>query len=211
MKRFDNHVFALTGGIATGKSTVAAMFKDLGACIVDTDIIARKVVEPGMPAITEIKKHFGNNVFDNHGHLDREAMKKKIINNPETKNMLNSIMHPYILNMTIDEVKKHLSEKKSSPIIIDIPLLYEAGWQSAFKSVILVFTNRDIQLKRLMKRDAMDKDMAQGMLSIQMDIQDKKRLADYIIDNSFGIDSTRKQVSDLFAVLIEKCKKSHDI
>ncbi len=207
MKHFNDHVFALTGGIATGKSTVAAMFKDLGAYIVDTDLIAKKVVEPGMPAIIEIKKHFGDSVFDNHGHFDRGAMKKKIIKDPETKNLLNSIMHPYILNMTIDETQKRLSEKKPSPIIIDVPLLYEAGWQNGFKSVILVFTSRDIQLKRLMKRDVIDQDMAQGMLSIQMDIKEKKGLADYLIDNSFAIDSTRKQVNDIFAVLMERCKK----
>jgi len=208
MKQFNDHVFALTGGIATGKSTVADILKDLGACIVDTDLIARKVVEPGMPAIIEIKKHFGDSVFDNNGHFDRQAMKKKIIKNPEAKNMLNSIIHPYILSMTMDETQKRLFEKKSSPIIIDIPLLYEVGWQSNFLFVILVFAGREIQLKRLMERDAMDRDMAQGMLSIQMNIEEKKKLADYVIDNSSGIASTRKQVNDLFAVLMERCKGS---
>ncbi|HPA70984.1 MAG TPA: dephospho-CoA kinase [Spirochaetota bacterium] len=192
--------FALTGGIATGKSTVAKMLAEKGCHIVDTDLIAREVVEPGTPGLTEIAEKFGAGVLNGDGTLDREAMRQLIIHDPEKREVLNGITHPRINEIVFNQIKKHYA-KDSLPIIIDVPLLFEAGWHTIFGTVILVYVPVAVQVERLMARDGLARQMAEKTLTFQMGIEEKRKLATYVIDNSGTLDATSRQVEELFGKL----------
>ncbi len=192
--------YALTGGIATGKSVVAKMLADRGCHVVDTDLIARDVVGPGTAGLAEIADIFGRDVLNSNGTLNREAMRQIIINDPARREALNTITHPRIKERVMSLIEEH-SAKDSMPIIIDVPLLFEVGWHSIFKRVILAYVPVAIQLERLMARDRLTREMAEKTLTFQMGIEEKRGLADYIIDNSGTIEETSRQVDELFVKL----------
>jgi len=189
--------FALTGGIATGKSTVAKMLAEKGCRIVDTDLIAREVVEPGTPGLADIAEKFGKDVLNVDGTLNREAMRDLIIRDPEKRNILNGITHPRINDRVLELIGEH-SAKGSMPIIIDVPLLFEAGWHKIFSTVILVYVPVPVQVERLMARDRLTREMAEKTLTFQMGIEEKRKLATYVIDNSGTVGETARRVDELF-------------
>lgn len=201
-----NDCFGLTGGIATGKSTVAGMLKELGCRIIDTDLIAREVVQPGQPALKEIAERFGNEVLNKEGTLDREALRRIIIDDPKKREMLNAITHPRIGLEVLRQVDEYRAEKSGMPIIVDVPLLYEAGWHTLFPTVILVYVPVEVQIERLMRRDRLSKEEAEKTLTFQMSIEEKKKRASFIIDNSGTVEETREKVRELFEKLREKIK-----
>ncbi len=202
-----NDCFGLTGGIATGKSTVAGMLNELSCRIVDTDLIARQIVEPGQPALREIADLFGTEVLNDEGALDRERLRRIIIDDPKKREYLNAITHPRIGLEVLREVNEFRAEGSGSPIIVDVPLLFEAGWHTLFTAVILVYVPVHVQIERLMLRDRLTREEAKKTLTFQMNIEEKKRMASYIIDNSKTFEQTRQQVKELFDVLVEKMKK----
>lgn len=194
--------YALTGGIATGKSTVAKMLAEKGCHIVDTDLIAREVVEPGTPALVEIAEKFGTGLLNPDGTLNREAMRELIIHNAEKRDVLNGITHPRINEKVQEQIRDH-SAKDRMPIIIDVPLLFEAGWHKIFSTVILVYVPVAVQMERLMARDRLTRHMAEKTLTFQMGIDEKRKLAMYIIDNSGSLDETGRRVDELFRKLTD--------
>ncbi len=202
-----NDCFGLTGGIATGKSTVAGMLEELGCRIIDTDLIARRIVEPGQPALKEIAEQFGTEVLNDAGMLDRERLRRAIIDDPKKREQLNAITHPRIGLEVLREVNEFRAEESGMPIIVDVPLLFEAGWHTLFPAVILVYVPVHVQIERLMLRDKLTREEAEKTLTFQMHIEEKKNMARYIIDNSKTFDQTRQQVKELFDVLVEKMKK----
>lgn len=198
-----NSCFALTGGIATGKSTVAKMLADKGCHIVDTDLIAREVVEPGTPGLAEITRKFGAGVLNDDGTLNREAMRELIIHDPEKREVLNGITHPRINDTVFTQIQEHHAKGDGMPIIIDVPLLFEAGWHKIFSTVILVYVPVPVQLERLMARDGLTREMAEKTLTFQMGIEEKRKLAAHVIDNSKTLKETRRCVEDLFRKLTD--------
>lgn len=201
MNILQEHCAALTGGIATGKSTVANMMSMLGAYIIDTDKIARQVVEPGNPVIDRIAREFGHAILNHDGTLNREAMRNEIICNPERRELLNSITHPEINKEVLRLVHQYSSESVLTPIIIDVPLLFEAGWHRLFRKIILVYLPVEIQIQRLMMRDGLSKDTAVLTLKAQMSIEEKKQLVTHIIDNSGSLENTKSQVDAVYKLL----------
>jgi dephospho-CoA kinase len=199
---------ALTGGIATGKSVVADMLKERGAHIIDTDLIAREVVEPGMPALEEIVREFGTDMLMPDGTLDREQMREEIISDSEKREKLNSITHPRINSVVFERITALKEKDDGMPVIIDVPLLYEAGWDRFFPDVILVYVPVEVQAERLMKRDHLDRDTAMLTISAQMGIEEKKEKAVHLIDNSGTLAETEEQVDKLFPLLQEKIAES---
>jgi dephospho-CoA kinase len=193
--------FALTGGIATGKSTVAKMLAERGCHIVDTDLIARELVEPGMPALKEIAEKFGPGFLNPDGTLNREAMRELIIHDAGKRDLLNGITHPRINERVLELIREH-SAKDSMPVIIDVPLLFEAGWHRIFTTVILVYVPVAVQVERLMARDGLTREMAEKTLTFQMGIEEKRKLAMYVIDNSGSLDETSRLVEELFGKLV---------
>ena len=184
-------IAGLTGGIATGKSTVASIFRKAGAIVIDADEIARDVVRKGLPAWKEIVDHFGKQVLCPKGEIDRKVLGDIIFNNAAEKEVLNNIVHPKVfeeLDRRMSTIKKHTPD---AIVILDIPLLIEAGLHKILPDVIVVYTPEDIQLKRLINRDHLSKEDAMARINSQMSIEKKRGVATIIIDNSSNIEKTR--------------------
>ncbi len=191
------HVVGLTGGIASGKTTVSDMFRRLGAEVVDADVLARKVVQPGSPVLDRIRERFGDEMICRDGTLNRPLLRERMIESPELRQELNAITHPEIIRMEHEEIQASTRDL----ILVDAPLMIESGSHERFREIIVVYVTRDIQLKRLMKRDNITRDEAASFLSTQMDLEEKKRFATYLIDNSGTLEDTASQVVRLYEVL----------
>lgn len=197
------YLLGLTGGIASGKSTVTQMFRSKNIPVIDADIIAREVVKPGKPGLEKIVSHFGKDVLLEDGTLDRKKLGTIIFNDDAKRALLNHILS--------DEIRTRILEmielcKKSDPslIVLDIPLLYEGGYDEIVDDVMVCYVPRDIQLKRLMARDHLKENDAIKRIDSQMSLEEKKSRADVVIDNSGRIDETLKQVQTWFDTIIKE-------
>lgn len=191
-------LIGLTGGIATGKSTVSAMLKKAGAIVVDADRIARDVVKKGLPAYREIVAQFGTEVLLPDGEINRNMLGDIIFNDHQKKQLLNSIVHPYVneeVNRQIIQIQK---THPNAVIVLDIPLLIEAGMYDDLSEIIVVYTPQDIQIQRLMQRDRISEADALARVQSQMSIEEKKQQATLVIDNSGTIENTRRLTLDIF-------------
>lgn len=196
-------VVGLTGGIACGKTTVANMFKEKGCPIIDADLVAREVVEPGELGLRLVAERFGSVALNEDGTLNRKALGKIVFNDPSARADLNAILHPLIRERM--RQKKEEALRDNPPfVVMDIPLLYENQHETTVDLVIVVYVPAQIQLERLMKRDGFTAEEAQKRIASQMDIEEKKRRADICIDNSGALEETREQVEQTFSYLINK-------
>jgi dephospho-CoA kinase len=183
----------LTGGIASGKSTVADMFAGLGAGVVDTDTVAREVVSPGEPGLEAVVAEFGAEILQPNGELDRRALRNIVFSEPERRELLESILHPLIRARTLQ-----LVEELDTPYaIIVVPLLLETGFDELVERVLVVDCPEAQQLKRLCRRDNVGETEAQAMLAAQIDRQARLARADDVVDNSGDLQATRTQVAAL--------------
>ncbi len=193
----------LTGGIACGKSTVGAMLVHLGAALVDADQVAREVVLPGEPALGKIVAAFGSEVLHADGSLNRGALGNIVFQNPGKRRELESIVHPAIRERMKEQIQQHEEQSPGIPVIADVPLLYETGQDKQYEQVIVVYIPRELQLKRLMERNPdLTKDQALGRIEAQLDIEEKRRRASWVIDNSGDIEATRLQVEALWGRIV---------
>ena len=194
-------VAGLTGGIATGKSTVSAIFESAGAIIVDADHIAREVVRKEMPAWHKIVEHFGRDILLPGGEINRPMLGDIVFNNPVKKEILNDIVHPFVKA----ETRKRLNQvKRAAPkavVILDVPLLIESGMHKGLSEVIVVYAPEHIQLQRLKKRDHLSQTEALARIRSQMPIEEKKKLASIVIDNTGIKDKTRAATLDIYQYL----------
>lgn len=197
-------IVGLTGGIATGKSTVAKMFKEAGAVIVDADLIAREVVEKGTPAWQKVRDEFGDEILLDDQEIDRDKLGDIIFNNPEKKEMLNSIVHPAVFQKIGERIKKIEQDAPDAVVMLDVPLLIESGMQDGFSDVVLVYITEKMQVKRLMERDGFPEKDALARIRSQMPIDEKKDMVDIVIDNSEGLENTRRQVKEVYTRLSGK-------
>lgn len=197
-------LIGLTGGIASGKSLVATVLAELGAKIIDADMIAKKLTSPGSTILFEIWEEFGDEVMTFEGTLNREELGNIVFASHEKKKKLESILHPYI----ITEIKRQVTEYKRADadaiIVVDLPLLYEVGMQSLFDYVWVVWLDEKTQLQRLMKRDGLNEDSALNRIRAQMKLDEKAGRADVVIDNTGTYEDTRKQVKEALNELIKK-------
>jgi len=184
----------LTGGIASGKSTVARMLVESGAALVDADRIAREIVEPGQPPLAQIVERFGQAVLHEDGTLNRKKLGEIVFADEAKRKALEAITHPAIRAVMRERMDKLQREAPKRLVVVDVPLLYESGLQSLFEEVMVVYVPRSLQLERLMKRDGLSKADAERRLNAQMDIEEKKRLADIVIDNSGSLEDTALQL-----------------
>ncbi|MBI4799299.1 MAG: dephospho-CoA kinase [Desulfarculus sp.] len=191
----------LTGGIATGKSTVAQMFVELGAHLVDTDQMARQAVEPGSPALGEIVAAFGPEVLDAQGNLDRRGLREKVFGDELARARLNAIVHPRVAELVRHELARLEAQDPGGVALIDVPLLYETNWQGRYQAVVLVYAPAEAQMARLMARDGVDRASAQAALKAQMDIEEKRAKAQFVVDNSGGLAETHRQVKAIWSQL----------
>lgn len=190
-------IVGLTGGIATGKSLVAGELKRLGAHIIDADMIAREVVEPGKPAYCDIVKEFGPGVVKADGTLDRKAIADIVFGDKAALDKLNSVTHPRIRERIHKEAKR-LSTGRDALVVLDVALLIEMGVKYEVEKIIVVSAEKEQQIARVMKRDGLTREAALKRLSCQMDIKEKLKYADYIIDNSTTMEAALEETRALF-------------
>lgn len=183
----------LTGGIASGKSTVADLFAEHDVPIIDTDVIARQLVQPGMPALDEIRTAFGDAVFDSQGQLDRASMREVVFSDASRREQLESILHPRIRDEAIAQ-----SGATDGPYqIIVVPLLVESPMRDLMDRVLVVDCDEETQLNRLLARDAENEDQARRILAAQASRADRLGIADDVISNDGDLETTRQQVDAL--------------
>ena len=184
---------ALTGGIASGKSTVADLFADLGVPVIDTDLIARQVVAPGQPALEEIVARFGPGVLDAEGGLDRRRMREQIFSDPEARRGLEAILHPAIRA----EMERQSAAAGGAYQLLVIPLLAEGGRRDHVDRVLLVDVPEELQLERLAGRDRVTADQARASLEAQATRAQRLEIADDVISNAGPVDELRSKVAAL--------------
>ncbi len=188
-------LIGVTGGIATGKSTVDRMLEAHGAAVIDADQLAREVVRRGEPALHEVAARFGPDVIQPDGTLDRERLGKIVFADPEARRDLDQITHPRIAELTRDRIAAALASP--APLVaVDIPLLFENARDSMFEGVLLVYAPREVQVRRLRERNGLDEAAALQRLAAQLPIDEKRDRATWIIDNTHGLDATARAVDD---------------
>ena len=179
----------LTGSIGSGKTAVSSIFAALGVPVIDMDVVAREVVAPGQPGLDLVVQHFGPKFVDSRGHLDRHALRALVFNDTDSRNRLESLLHPLIRSA----VQTQLSRLQSPYCVIVIPLLFESEQQDLVDFVVVVDADEDTCIQRICTRDATDADMARKMLGAQADRATRLKGADAIIHNNGSLEDTTRQ------------------
>ncbi|HEX7765116.1 MAG TPA: dephospho-CoA kinase [Nitrospira sp.] len=187
----------LTGGIATGKSTVAGMFKRCGATVIDADALAREVVLPGKPAWREIVRTFGKAVLNPDRTINRKALGTKVFGHPGKLRQLERIIHPRVAREQIRLAKQSARKDPTAVVIYDVPLLFEAGIDTRVDTTIVVIADRETQIARLKKRNGLSRAEALRRIKSQMPLANKRRHADYVLDGTLPLPELKKQVRSL--------------
>ena len=193
-------LIGLTGGIGSGKSTVAAMLRDQGIRVVDADQIAREVVEPGQPALAELVEVFGQDILNDDGTLNRQELANRAFATEEATNALNAITQPRIEQETQRQFDLAAAEKENF-LVYDMPLLVERGLHEEMDMVIVVHTDIEERVRRLVEHRGLDEDDVRRRMSHQVDDVTRLASADVLIDNNGSVDHLRKQVDDFLATL----------
>lgn len=177
------------------------MFVELGAHLVDTDQLARQAVAPGSPALGEIVAAFGPGVLDVQGNLDRRGLRDMVFGDETARARLNAIVHPRVAELVRQELARLEALDPGGLALIDVPLLFETNWQGRYQAVVLVYAPASTQIARLMARDGVDRLSAQAALQAQMDIEEKRAKAQFVVDNSGGLAETHRQVKAVWSQL----------
>ncbi|TXK17578.1 dephospho-CoA kinase [Homoserinibacter sp. GY 40078] len=199
-------LIALTGGIASGKSTVAQRFSELGAVVVDADRVAREVVEPGEPALARIAEEFGPSVIDSDGRLDRARMAELIFADPDARERLNRIVHPAVGERSRALFAAAQEADPSAVVVYDVPLLIDQqgnGRTDEFDRVVVVAVDDDVRLHRLVELRGLDEDEARRRITSQATEAQRLAIADHVIDAGDTLDYTLEQVDALWSRLRE--------
>jgi dephospho-CoA kinase len=191
-------LLGVTGSIATGKSTVAAMLEALGARTIDFDVLSRVVVEPGKPAWKDIVAFFGEQVLHEDQSLDRGKLRDIVFKDMEKKKKLESFQHPRIGEEFIELVKQYAREDPNAIIQVVVPLLIEVNMHPLFHNLLMVYATEAEQKRRLMRRDGASEEMAMSMIRSQLSAEEKKGFCDLIVDNSGSLKETRSQVENIW-------------
>ncbi len=182
-------VFGLTGGVASGKGVVAAQFRRRGVPVIDADVLAREVVEPGTRGLQQIVAGFGNGVLNDAGHLDRKRLAALVFGDDAALRRLNAIVHPRVAERLAEQLQQ-LEAEGQRWVCYEVPLLFENGLQARFRPVVLVAARPEVQVRRAMARDGWSEEEARARIAAQMPLDEKRALADYVIDNGGELNDT---------------------
>ncbi len=198
----------LTGGVGSGKSTVADMLVELGGTLIDSDRIVHELQAAGSPLLAEIAEAFGDGFIDASGNLDRKALGDLVFRDAEARERLNRLVHPRVGTEVLRRVAA-ARERGDPLVVVDIPLLFETrgsgrGASSAlpFHATVLVWVGEAVQIERQMARDGCDRGEALRRVRAQMDLSEKRALADFVVDNSDGLEQTRRQTREVYEKLV---------
>lgn len=193
-------LIGLTGNIASGKSTVAQLFSERGATIVDADILARRAVEVGTPAYEQIVRRWGTSILAPDGRLDRAALRERVFGFPEELEALNEIVHPEVGRMR-DRLVAEARQRGDRIVVCDIPLLFEKNLAGDFDRIVLVDAPRDVRLDRLVKDRGLRETEAMEMIAAQMPAELKRARADFIVDNTGTLTELEEKVASVWSAL----------
>ncbi len=191
----------LTGGIATGKSYILSVLGELGCDVIDADAVARLVVEPGQPAYDDIVRHFGREILDAEGALDRAKLGAIVFADKAEREKLNSIVHPRVYETQAKWIEDLAARNPEAIAVVDAALMIETGSYRRFDKVIVAWCDPQLQLERLMARNNLSREEAAARIAAQMPTEEKLKFADFTIDTSNGFEETRRQVESLYAKL----------
>lgn len=193
MSAAKRYVVGLTGGIGSGKSVAAQMFRAWGVEVIDADSLAREVVEPGQPALSDIAAYFGSELLTAEGYLDRAALRKIVFSNPEQKSWLENLLHPLIAEL----LQRRLNATKSPYAILESPLLLETEQYKLVDRVIVIDVNKEIQIARSVRRDGSDEAVIRSIIASQIDRAKRIQHADDLVSNEEGLEQLREKVEAL--------------
>jgi len=202
------NVVGLTGGIATGKSTVAAMLRRLGATVIDADEATRAVQARGTEGLRLLAQEFGPGIITPDGDLDRGRLAEIAFSDPQARQRLNGIVHP-LVRQWMAERQQEAIQRRDPVVVLDIPLLFESRGARAFETVVLVYSPEDLQVQRLVELRGMSEAQARARIAAQMPIEDKRRMATHVIENTGSMDDLEARVQQLW-VEIRARGQSHD-
>ncbi|MCY1077017.1 dephospho-CoA kinase [Archangium lansingense] len=195
-------LYGLTGGIASGKSTVSRILRELGAQVLDADVIAREVVEPGSPGLQAVAERFPG-VLDADGRLDRAKLGARVFGDAQERAALNAILHPLIGQQFLLRTQA-LAELGVERVIYDAPLLIENRLHEGMDGVVLVWVPREVQKARLMGRDGLDEAAAEARLAAQLPLDGKRQHATWLVDNSGDLGTTRARVEEVWRAMLAR-------
>ena len=193
-------IIGLTGGIACGKSTVAAMLVDRGAALIDADVLAREAVEPGSAGLRRIAERFGQAVIAPDGSLNRKKLAAIIFGDDSARKELEGMLHPEIRSRIQRQMAAFERLTPDKLLVVDIPLLYESGMEDLFADgqIMVVYIPAELQMARLMERDGLSAEEARQRLAAQLPIEEKRQRADIVIDNGGALEETAQQIDQLW-------------
>lgn len=193
----------LTGGIASGKTTISNLFAELGVPVIDTDVISRQLLEPGQLAFRQVSQHFGEKVVDADGRLDRAELRRIVFTNKNQKSWLENMLHPLIFQRSHDAIFEH---RRAAYVLVVIPLLFETNFQALVDRILVVDCPAEVQIERLVRRDNIDESLAHKMLTQQLDNASRLARAHDIIDNGADDRDLRAQVLELHETYLSRAE-----
>lgn len=199
-------IVGLTGGIASGKSEAARLFRELGARVIDADALSREVMEPHSECWQGVTAAFGDAIIKEDSRIDREKLAAIVFTDPEKRLQLNALVHPVILQKIDEMVAAIAEEEQEALVVIDAPLLVETGIHRTCDRVIVVYTGEETQYHRLRKRDGMSREEAQRRIAAQLPLDEKVKIADHVIDNEGSLESLRRRTEEVFEALLRELK-----
>jgi dephospho-CoA kinase len=200
------HRIALTGNIASGKSTVVNVWRELGATIIEADVLAREAVAPGTPGLKRIVERWGPGILQLNGELDRAALRDVIFRDPEERQVLESIIHPEVSRLR-DDAYAEAARQGVTCIVADIPLLFEVGLQHEFDTVVLVEAPEEMRLTRLVSERKIEESEARRMMDSQWPSEQKRAGADFVIENSGTLDELRGRATEVWEAVVERARE----
>jgi dephospho-CoA kinase len=191
-------LIGLTGGIASGKSTVGRLLRDSGVLVIDADVLARDAVAPGSEGLAAIRARFGDGVLDADGSLDRKALGAIVFGDDDARRALNAIVHPEVARLAAERLGA-LREAGHAVAVYEVPLLFENGLDAMMDATILVACPEDVQLQRVMARDGLDESAARSRVAAQMPLAEKRRRARVVIENDGSLDDLKARTAAAWA------------
>ena len=195
-------VIGVTGGVGTGKSTVATMFKQLGAVVLDADVIAHQIMEPKRLAWRQIVKTFGEDILNEDQTINRRRLATLVFHDEQQRKRLERIIHPPVLRWVKQRLHRLARSRRVRAVVLDVPLLVEVGAQGLVDALVVVTTPPQVQRERLTHKYGWLEEEAEARVAAPWDLSAKVALADHVVDNSNGVDSTRTQVKRIWSKLI---------
>lgn len=197
-------IIGITGSLGTGKTTVAKIFKRLGAVVLDADVIAHCLIEPNTPAWKKIKDYFGSGILDKSGAIKRKVLAEKVFADRRRLKKLCGIIHPLVYKEIGKELKKMRKTDPCAIVALDVPLLLESGGRSKVDKIIVVTARRDVQMKRAFKKFGFTRAEALRRIKAQMPLSEKIKAADFVVDNNGRLNATKNQAADIWKKLVRR-------